>query len=119
MMAGGCAVGDRAKVCRLRSWALQEPEIERYEYQDNSDVYDQPLPEVVPEEQDVHADHDGYQREHVKHDGGRFHRFVLVSATVWSENGTGCAEDRSLAIAREGVTVSTSGPSFTPSHSSD
>jgi hypothetical protein len=29
----------------------------------------QPLPEPVPEEQDVHADHDGYQREHVKHDG--------------------------------------------------
>jgi hypothetical protein len=22
----------------------------------------------MPEEQDVHADHDGYQREHVKHD---------------------------------------------------
>jgi hypothetical protein len=22
----------------------------------------------VPEEQDVHADHDGYQREHVQHD---------------------------------------------------
>jgi hypothetical protein len=23
---------------------------------------------VVPEEQNVHADHDGYQRKHVKHD---------------------------------------------------
>ncbi len=54
---------------RLRSWTLQEPEIERREDQDNSDVYYQPLPELVPEEQDVHADHDGYQREHVKHDG--------------------------------------------------
>jgi hypothetical protein len=39
----------------------------------------------VPEEQDVHADHDGYHREHVKHDGcpashGRptSHRFILV-----------------------------------------
>jgi hypothetical protein len=32
---------------------------------------------VVPEEQDVHADHDGYQREHVKHYGRLFsHRFV-------------------------------------------
>jgi hypothetical protein len=45
---------------RLRSRALQEPPIERPEYQDNADVYDQPLPEVVPEKQDVHADHDGY-----------------------------------------------------------
>src|SRR5262249_45778408 len=59
--------------------ALQEPEIERREYQDNSDVYYQPLPEVVPEEQDVHADHDRYQREHVKHDGClSSHRFVLL-----------------------------------------
>src|SRR5262249_57428524 len=47
---------------------LQEPQIERREHQDNSDVYYQPLPEPVPEEQDVHADHDGYQREQVKHD---------------------------------------------------
>src|SRR5262245_48226818 len=51
------------------SWTLQEPQIERREHQDNSDVHYQPLPEPVPEEQDVHADHDGYQREHVKHDG--------------------------------------------------
>jgi hypothetical protein len=29
----------------------------------------QPLPEPVPKEQDVHADHDGYQRDHVKRDG--------------------------------------------------
>jgi hypothetical protein len=48
---------------------FREPQIERREHQDNSDVHYQPLPEPVPEEQDVHADHDGYQREHVKHDG--------------------------------------------------
>jgi hypothetical protein len=53
-----------------------------------SDVYYQPLPEVVPEEQDVHADHDGYQREHVKYDGYlSSHRFVLLCATEWSKNG--------------------------------
>src|SRR6516225_6811072 len=70
---------------RLRSWALHEPPIERPEYQDNADVHYQPLPEVVPEEQDVHADHDGYQREHVKHDGCLFsHRFV---STVCEEVG--------------------------------
>src|SRR5262245_32644304 len=50
---------------RLRSWMLQEPQIECREHQDNSDVHYQPLPEPVPEEQDVHADHDGYQREQV------------------------------------------------------
>jgi len=48
---------------------LQEPQIERREYQDNSDVHHQPFPEPIPEEQDVHADNDGYQRERVKHDG--------------------------------------------------
>jgi hypothetical protein len=39
----------------------------------------------VPEEQDVHADHDGHHREHVKHDGypashgcPPSHRFILV-----------------------------------------
>ena len=35
---------------RLRLWTLQEPQIERHEYQDDSDVYYQPCPEMVPEE---------------------------------------------------------------------
>jgi hypothetical protein len=35
---------------RLRSWTLQEPQIERQEYQDDSNVYYQPRPEMVPEE---------------------------------------------------------------------
>ena len=75
---------------RLRSRTLQEPPIERREYQDNSDVYYQPLPGVVPEEQDVYADHDTYHREHVKRDGClSSHRFVLLRATEWSKNGTG------------------------------
>src|SRR5262249_14965090 len=51
------------------SWMLQKPQVERREHQDNSDVYYQPLPEPVPEEQGVHAGHNGYQCEHVKHDG--------------------------------------------------
>src|SRR5881227_3930589 len=58
-----------SRMAAARSWTLQEPQTERREHQDNPDIYYQPLPEVVPEEQDVHADHDGYQREHVKHDG--------------------------------------------------
>ena len=36
----------------------------RREHQDDPDVYYQPLPELVSEEQDVHTDHDSYQREH-------------------------------------------------------
>jgi hypothetical protein len=35
----------------------------------------------MAEEQDVHADHDGYQREHVKHDACLpSHRSTLVAA---------------------------------------
>ena len=65
---------------RQRSRTLQEPQIECRKYQDNSDVNDQPIPEVVPEEQDVHADHDGYHRDHVKRGGYPVsHRFILVS----------------------------------------
>ena len=64
---------------RLRSWTLQEPQIDRRKNQDNSDVNDQPIPELVPEEQDVHADHEGYHREHVKREGYPVsHRFILV-----------------------------------------
>jgi hypothetical protein len=50
---------------RLRLCTLQEPQTERREHQDNPNVCYQPLPELVPEEQDVHADHDGYQGQHV------------------------------------------------------
>src|SRR6266446_3454846 len=83
---------------RLRSWTLQEPQIERREHEDNSDVYYQPLPEVVPEEQDVHADHDGYQREHVKHDGClSSHRFLLLGATERSKSSAGFSETLALA----------------------
>jgi hypothetical protein len=38
---------------------------------------------VASEEQDVHADHDGYHREHVKRDGYPVsHRLILVSTTA-------------------------------------
>jgi hypothetical protein len=83
---------------RLRSWTLQEPPIERREDHDDSDVYQEPLPELVPEEQDIHADHDGYQRERVQHDGGlSSHRFCLLFATERSKSGAGLSE----TLARE------------------
>jgi hypothetical protein len=50
---------------------VQEPEVKRPEHEDNPDVYCEPLPELVPEEQDVHGDHDGDHRQHIEHDGWR------------------------------------------------
>src|ERR1019366_2069357 len=48
-----------------------------------SDVYHQPLNNVVPEEQDFHADHDGYQRQHVRHgDCLCSHRSNLLNLTM-------------------------------------
>ena len=71
------------------SGTLQEPEIERPEYQDDPDVRCQPLPHVLtPEEQDVHTDHDDYQREHVQHDHDGClpsHGPVLLCALAWSK----------------------------------
>src|SRR5215475_13595444 len=73
-----------------RSSTLQEPQIERREHQDYSDVHHQPLPEPVPEEQDVHADHDGYQRDHVKPNGYlSSHPSFLVRAAEWSQAARG------------------------------
>jgi hypothetical protein len=60
---------------------------------------------VVLEEQHVHADHDGYQREHVKHDGRlSSHRFVLLRATEWSNSGAGFPAFIRLVPAAPGVT---------------
>jgi hypothetical protein len=62
---------------------LHEPQVERPEHHDDPDVHRQPLPEVVPEEQDVHDDHDGYHREHVKDDGCRSsHAFLLLRTAL-------------------------------------
>jgi hypothetical protein len=44
---------------------MQEPEVERYEHQDNANVGRKPIPEVASEEQDVHPDHDTRHRDHV------------------------------------------------------
>jgi hypothetical protein len=75
------------------SWTLQEPQTERGEYQDDPDVYYQPIPELVPEEQDVNTDNDGNQRKHEKYDGCLpSHRSCLLCVTVWSKSGAdGCS----------------------------
>jgi hypothetical protein len=72
---------------RLSSWLLQQSQIEGPEYQDNADVHYQPLPEPVPEEQDVNPDHNGYQREHVKQDDRlSFHPSFLLCGAERSQN---------------------------------
>jgi hypothetical protein len=47
---------------------LYESQIETYEHQDNSDVRDQPFPELTLEDQEIYADDDGYQQHYVKAD---------------------------------------------------
>jgi len=62
---------------------IQETEVERPEHQDDPDVHRQPLPEPVPEEQDVHANHNGYQHEHVQRDGKPFsHPSLLLRVAL-------------------------------------
>src|SRR5215475_5984539 len=79
---------------RKRPLTLQEPQIERCEHQDYSDVHHQPFPEPVPEEQDVHADNDGYQREHVKHDDClSSHPAFLVRAAERSQHHAWIADE--------------------------
>jgi hypothetical protein len=51
------------------SWLPEESQVESCEHQDNADIHDQPLPEAISEEHEIHADDDGYHRHHVKHDG--------------------------------------------------
>jgi hypothetical protein len=44
----------------------EEIQIESREQQDNANIYDQPFPESIPQEHEIHADDDGYHRRHVK-----------------------------------------------------
>ena len=52
----------------------------------------------MSEEQDVHADYDGYQRKHVKYDSClSSHRSCLLCATEGSKGGAGGSETIALA----------------------
>jgi hypothetical protein len=64
-----------------------EPEIESRKHKDDADVCDQPLPELVPEEQDVYAHNNGYQSEHVERDGGLSSHGVIVGVGVFPDVG--------------------------------
>jgi hypothetical protein len=47
---------------------LQKSQVERCEHQDDSDIHQQSFPEAVPEEQEIHTDHNDNQQHYVKHD---------------------------------------------------
>ncbi len=66
---------------RLCSWTLREHEVDGREDQHDPDVHYQPRPELVPEEYDIHADHDSDQRKDVKRDAClASHQFLLLCA---------------------------------------
>ncbi|HTW28900.1 MAG TPA: hypothetical protein VME92_17370 [Acetobacteraceae bacterium] len=46
----------------------QEPQIKGRKHQDDPDVNDQPFPESIPEEQEIHTDDNGDQHHNVKQD---------------------------------------------------
>ena len=50
------------------SWTFQKSEVEGCEYQDDSYIHRQPLPEVLPEEQEIYSDHNDYQEQYIKYD---------------------------------------------------
>ena len=53
-------------------WVLKESQIEGCKHQNDSDVHHQSFPEMVPENQGVYSDDDGYHRHQVKHGNHRF-----------------------------------------------
>src|SRR5262249_3895131 len=101
--AAGNGTHCRPAMAWPRSSTLQEPQIERCEHQDYSNVHHQPFPEPVPEEQDVHADNDGYQREHVKHDDClSSHPAFLVRAAEWNQRHAWIANEVFLGMSALG-----------------
>ena len=98
-----------------RSRGLQEPQIEGQEHQHDADVDDQARPEVVAEEQHVHADHDNDQCEHVEPDDERpSHLFFLRGTPTLvhmlrrpAREDAGCPAKASLSSA---VQMSTAEP---------
>jgi hypothetical protein len=51
-----------------RSCTTEESEVESCEHQDNANIYYQPFPESLSEEQEIHTHYNGCHRHHVKHD---------------------------------------------------
>ncbi len=58
--------------------AAQESQVERPEHHDDTDVDDQPRPELVPEERDVQADDDGDHHECIHEERDSAHHFHLL-----------------------------------------
>jgi hypothetical protein len=50
---------------------FEESQVEGCKHQNDSDVHHQSIPEIVPEDQDIQSDDDGYHRHHVRHGNHR------------------------------------------------
>ena len=49
------------EVATLSLRVLEEPQIERGKHQDDTDVHHEPFPKSIPKEQQIYANHNGYQ----------------------------------------------------------
>jgi hypothetical protein len=56
------------RLCPALSLMLHQSQVERCKNQDDSYIRHQPFPEPIPEEQEIHTDHDGCQQHYIKYD---------------------------------------------------
>jgi hypothetical protein len=93
---------------------VPEPQTERRKHEDDADVCDQPLPEVVPEEQDIHAHHNGYQSKHVERDGGvpshRSSSYVLAVLAIFCRIVRSEDEEELLGRSASSLTLGYANP---------
>jgi hypothetical protein len=64
-------------------WVIEKSQIEGRKHQNDSDIHDQSFPEMIPEDQDIEGDDNGYHRNQVRHGNSRschsMAREVLIS----------------------------------------
>jgi hypothetical protein len=60
-------LGEKRKL-RTGLLVLQDSQIEGGKHEDDADVHHQACPELIPEERQIHTDHNGYQSRNVKSD---------------------------------------------------
>jgi hypothetical protein len=68
----------------------EESQIEGRKHQDNADIHDQPYPEPVSEEREIHADYDGDHRQYVQRRGYPALHFSKTSFHFFAFFGTLC-----------------------------
>ena len=88
----------RGSLTRADLRVPQEPEVEGHKHQDDADIRYQPFPESIPEEQQIHANDNGYQdqdeQHHISSPWDLNHSFRCVSSHPLSEPHTQVAGGR-------------------------